>query len=54
MRSEAEPLSVIGNAGDAILAPAVGTRAGMIVGEEIPNVAVLAEILAHGAPLPLA
>ena len=35
---EAEVLFVIGNAGDAVLAPAVGARAGMIVGEEIPGV----------------
>ena len=51
---EAEALFVIGNAGDAVLAPAVGARAGLIVGEEVPGVAVLAVVLAHGAPLPFA
>ena len=51
---EAEALLVIGNAGDAVLAPAVGARAGMIVGEEIPGVAAFAVVLAHGSPLALA
>ena len=35
---EAQVLLVIGNASDAVLAPAVGARAGLIVGEEIPGV----------------
>jgi hypothetical protein len=50
---EAEPLFVIGNAGDAVLAPSVGARAGMIMGEEIPSVTSLAIVLADCAPLPL-
>ena len=51
---EAEALLVIGDAGDAVLAPAVGAGAGMIVGEEIPGIAVFAVVLAHRSPLPLA
>ena len=53
-QAEAEALLVVGNAGDAVFAPAVGARAGVIVGEEVPGVAVLAVVLAHGAPLPFA
>ena len=51
---EAQALLVIGNAGQPVFAPAVGARAGVIVGEEIPGVAPLAVVLAHGSPLPLA
>src|SRR5262245_32538277 len=50
---EAQVLLVIGNAGDAVLAPAIRPRAGVIVGEEVPGIAVLAVILAHRPPLPL-
>ena len=53
-QGEAELLLVVGDAGDAVLAPAIGPRAGLIVGEEIPGVAILAVVLAHRAPLPLA
>ena len=49
-----QALLVIGDTGDAVLAPAIGTRAGVIVGEEIPGVAALAVVLAHGAPLTFA
>ena len=38
---EAQTLFVVGNAGDAVLAPAVGARARVIVGEEIPGIALL-------------
>ena len=37
-QAETEVLLVIGNAGDAVLAPPVGARAGLVVGEEIPGV----------------
>ena len=53
-QTEAEALLVIGNAGDAVLAPAGCARAGMIVGEEIPGVTPFALVLAHGAPLSFA
>jgi hypothetical protein len=52
-QGEAQVLLVIGKAGDAVLAPAVGTRAGVIVGEEIPGVPRFAVVLADRAPLPL-
>ena len=51
---EAQALFVIGNAGDAVFAPAIGARAGLIVGEEIPGVSVLAVVLADRSPLALA
>ena len=37
---EAQPLPVVGDARDAVLAPAVGARAGLIVAEVVPGVAV--------------
>ena len=51
---QAQPLSVVADPGDAVLAPAVGARAGLVVGEVLPGVAIGAVILAHGAPLALA
>ena len=51
---ETEALLEIGDAANPILAPAIGARAGMLVREIIPGVAVRAVILAHRAPLSLA
>jgi hypothetical protein len=51
---EAEPLLIIGNAGQTILHPTIGTRARLIVAEVIPGVAALAVVLAHSSPLSLA
>lgn len=51
---EAEVLPVVGDAPQTVLAPAVGARAGMIVGEEISGVAIFAVVLAHSAPLSFA
>src|SRR5262249_7189068 len=51
---QAEALLVVADAGDAVLAPAVGAAAGVVMGEVPPGVAVGAVVLAHGAPLPLA
>ncbi len=45
-----EPLLVIGNSADAILVPAIGAGASMIVGKIIPGIAVRAVILPHRAP----
>ena len=50
---EAEPLPIVGDAGNAVLAPAVGARARLVVREVEPGIAVLAVILANGSPLPL-
>src|SRR4029079_18720641 len=51
---EAEALALVGDAGDAVLAPAVGARARLVVGEVAPGVAVVAVVLAHRPPLALA
>ena len=53
-QAEAEALLVVGDAGDAVFAPAVGAGAGVIVGEEVPGVARFAVVLAHRAPLAFA
>src|SRR5205809_420817 len=50
---EAESLGVVGDAGQAVLAPAVGARAGVIVREIFPGRAPGTVIFAYGAPLPL-
>ena len=42
------------DAGDAVLAPAIGAAAGVVVREVVPGVAVRAVVLAHRAPLALA
>jgi hypothetical protein len=52
-QGKAQVLLVVGDPGQTILAPAIGPRSGMVVGEEVPGVAVLAVILAHRAPLAL-
>ena len=51
---EAEPLLIVGDSRQAIFAPAIGARAGLIVREIIPGVAPFAIVLADGSPLPLA
>src|SRR5262245_3683033 len=51
---EAEALVVIAQAGQPILTPAIGPRAGLIVGEVIPGIAAVAVVLAHRTPLALA
>ena len=51
---EAEALLVVAQPPEPVLAPPVGARPRLIVGEVVPRVAVLAVVLANGAPLPLA
>ena len=51
---ETEPLLDVREAGEPVLAPAVGARAGMIVRQVLPRGAVRAVVLADRAPLPLA
>src|SRR5262249_46404459 len=45
---------VVADAGEAVLAPAVGAAAGVVVRQVVPGVARGAVVLADGAPLPLA
>ena len=49
-----EELVAVADAGDAVLAPAIGLAAGQVVAEEVPGVAVGAVVLADGGPGPLA
>src|SRR5262249_20762287 len=51
---QAQALLVVADAGDAVLAPAVGAAAGVVVGEVVPGVARCAVVLADRAPLTLA
>src|SRR5262249_46588158 len=51
---EAQVLLVVGDSGEAVLAPPVGPRAGLVVAEVVPGVPALAVVLADGPPLPLA
>ena len=51
---ETEALAVVGDPGDAVLAPPVGPGTGLVVREVVPGVAVLAVVLADRPPLPLA
>src|SRR3954454_6024852 len=49
-----QPLLIITDAGEPVLTPVIGARAGLIVAKIIPCVAVRAVILTDGAPLALA
>src|SRR5713226_4429793 len=51
---QTEPLLVVADAGEPVLAPAIRAAAGMVMREVVPGVAVRAVVLAHGAPLALA
>src|SRR5262249_10192137 len=51
---EAEPLLAVGDSGQPVLTPAVGTGTSLVMREVGPRVPVLAVVLPDGAPLPLA
>src|SRR5271156_662512 len=51
--TQAQPLPQIGNSGDAVLTPAIGATAGVIVRKVLPGVAVRTVVLADRAPLAL-
>ena len=51
---ETQPLIDVADAGESVLVPAVGARAGMIVREVVPGIALGAVVLAHRAPRPFA
>ncbi len=52
-QGEAEDLVAVANGGQAVLAPAVGAGARVVMGEVGPGIPALAVVLAHGAPRPL-
>src|SRR5262249_21629440 len=51
---KAKALLVVGDAGQAVLAPAISAGASLVVAEVVPGVPALAVVLAHRAPLALA
>src|SRR5262249_22421228 len=51
---EAQPLAVVAQARDAVLAPPIGPRSSLVVGEVGPRIAVVAVVLAYRAPLAVA
>ena len=51
---KAPALVVVAEPGDAVLAPAIGARAGLVMGEVVPGIAAVAVVLAHRPPLPFA
>ena len=50
---KAQPLLVVGDAGQAVLAPAVDARSGLIMAEVLPGITGSAVVLAHRTPLTL-
>ena len=53
-QGKAQPLVVIGDSGQTVLAPAIGARTGLVVSEVGPSIAFFTVIFAHGPPLPFA
>src|SRR3989442_15037093 len=51
---EAQSLLVVGDACEAVLAPSVRARAGLIMGEVVPGVPIFTVVLADRPPLALA
>src|SRR5271166_6500635 len=50
-KGEAQSLLVVAETGEAVLTPVIGARAGLIVGEVVPRIAILAVVLTDGTPL---
>src|SRR6516162_4511224 len=48
---ETQPLAIVTNTAEAVLAPVIGARTGLVVAEIIPRIAVAAVILADSTPL---
>src|SRR6185312_4324539 len=53
-QGETEALVAVANSGQAVLAPVISARSGLLVREVVPRVSVFAVILTHRAPLPFA
>src|SRR4030095_4318999 len=51
---KAQPLFVVADSSQPVLTPPVSSRTRLVMGEIVPSVAVVAVILPHRAPLPLA
>ena len=50
---EAEVLLVVGDPSQTVLAPAIRPGTGVIMGEEVPGISVVAVVLPHRPPLPV-
>src|SRR5215472_2147948 len=48
-----QPLVIVAETGEAVLAPVISARAGLVVAEIVPGVTIAAVVLADGAPLAL-
>ena len=53
-QGEAEPLLIVANTRESILAPAIGAGTCLIVREVVPGISIAAVVLANRAPLPFA
>src|SRR5262249_1307735 len=53
-QGEAEALSLVGDAGQAVLPPSVGARTRLVMSEVVPGVSAFAVVLAHRTPLAFA
>jgi hypothetical protein len=51
---KAQSLVVVADPGEAVFTPVIGARAGLVVGEIVPRIAVLAIVLSDRAPLAFA
>src|SRR5215510_14585488 len=47
-------LLVVGESRQTVLAPVIGAGAGLVMAEVVPGISILAVVLPHGPPLPLA
>ncbi len=50
-KRKAKTLVFIGQAGNAVFAPAIGSRSGMVVSKIVPGIAAFAVIFPDGTPL---
>ena len=51
---KAQPLFVIADSGESVFAPLVCSRPGLVMGEIVPGISILAVVFADRAPLPFA
>src|SRR5262245_1966876 len=47
-------LLIVGESRQTVLAPVIGAGAGLVMAEVVPGISILAVVLPHGPPLPLA
>ena len=52
--AETQQLLTVADTSNAVLAPAIGARSGLVMCEVVPGIAISTVVLPHRAPLPLA